>query len=676
MAGLSYSCYEGSWIRLPNFHALKPVKTGVVANFDTGLATRPENVGLAFRGWLEVPQDGEYTLTLISDDGSRLFVGDIGPGDGQGAVIKTTGLTGALPIPRRSFPGAVLPANDPVQWSTVEGVATFVCLSTGTPQLELADGSAKMQVDIVGGLRESLLLLPQSRIRVTGLTEPCLTPEGRLVAARLLVPNLQSVDLLEAAPRHWNQHPLQTISNLLSHPPRPESVGHLRGRARLMSNGGGFWLRDGAGEVFVQTAQSLPPANDVRLEVLGLWRGGSETNRLVLDQAVYRQWAQFENAPTNHTTITLPLLTKIEEIHALSRVEAEKKYPFRVRGVITDSWEESGLVQDDTRGIFFSGGDHSQFAVGDLVEIQGFSAPGDFAPNLAAQRITRLGLGIMPEPARPTWDLLLNGAMDCQWVELKGIVTQIQTNHIILRMVGGEMRLYQYLSQDDWKPFLNALVCLRGCLTARWSEHQVIAGEVTIARLQIDCLEPAPADPFDAPAKTIPEMWLFSLQSSALRRIKVTGQVLSQRGRECFLQEETNGLRFVLREPASFEPGARVEVVGFPELDGPSPVLRIAVRSSNARNNCAAKSKSTNAPKPNSRTRPCCLRTRWRNANGSKWRKNVFTKNSCRSPAALAWPRWRPTSCTTSATSSTASTSRRAPWPRVSRDRRSPAWSS
>ena len=579
VAGLSYSCYEGYWTQLPNFHALEPVKTGVAANFDISLVTRADNAGLSFRGWLVVPQEGDYTVTLISDDGARLLISDVEQAGGPETIIKRTGRVGALPEPQRLFPGATLPSHDPVQWSSVEGLVTFVDQSQTPATLEISDGGAKIQVEFMAVSHAALALLPQSRIRVTGLTEPRMTPEGRFIAAKLLSSDAQSVELLEAAPRHWSQSALQAVSHLLAHPPRPESVGHLRGRARLTGAGGEFWLQDGAEAVSIRTVQALPQTNEALVEVLGLWSRGSETNRLVLDHAVFRPWIDATNNANHLLVQSLPVLTKIEEVHALSRAEAEKNYPVRVRGVILNHGDGAGMIQDDTRGIYFSGLDATQkVAVGDFVEIEGFSGPGDFAPILMVQRLTRLGQGILPEPARPTWDLLLNGTMDAQRVELKGIVTQVQSNQIALLMVGGELRINTDLAKDDWKPLLNALICLRGCLWAKWNAqtHQVIAGEIRLTDQQIDCLEAPPADLFSAPTNRIADLSLFSLQSSALRRIKVTGQVLRQRDKEGFLADTTNGLRFFLKEPVSFEPGARVEVVGFLELGGPSPVLRAA----------------------------------------------------------------------------------------------------
>ena len=77
LSDLRFRYYEGAWSRIPDFDALKAVKTGTLtpASVDIRPRRRDENIGFVFEGVLNVPQDGEYTFTLDSDDGARLTVG-------------------------------------------------------------------------------------------------------------------------------------------------------------------------------------------------------------------------------------------------------------------------------------------------------------------------------------------------------------------------------------------------------------------------------------------------------------------------------------------------------------------------------------------------------------------------------------------------------------------------
>lgn len=77
VSDLTYKFYHGSWDKLPNWSALKPKKTGVLADgfFSIDPKDRNDNVGFLFEGKIEVPKDGDYEFYLNSDDGSELYAG-------------------------------------------------------------------------------------------------------------------------------------------------------------------------------------------------------------------------------------------------------------------------------------------------------------------------------------------------------------------------------------------------------------------------------------------------------------------------------------------------------------------------------------------------------------------------------------------------------------------------
>ena len=70
----SYSYFEGSWKTLPDFSKMKAKATGTGPAFDLGSAKRGTEYGLRFEGYVKMKAAGEYTFTLSSDDGSRLFI--------------------------------------------------------------------------------------------------------------------------------------------------------------------------------------------------------------------------------------------------------------------------------------------------------------------------------------------------------------------------------------------------------------------------------------------------------------------------------------------------------------------------------------------------------------------------------------------------------------------------
>lgn len=293
------------------------------------------------------------------------------------------------------------------------------------------------------------------------------------------------------------------------------------------------------------------------------------------------------NAPTN--AATLPGLRVAAQVHRLKREEAQRGYPVILRGTVTCVLPERQAVtlQDSTRGIYVvdvSTNGSAPPRIGEFLEVEGTSDPSFFAPIVNARRLTRLGAGQLPAPAQPTWDQLMNGSLDAQYVEVPGIVTAVHSNSISLLTRDGvlqiELRVIG-LEAEKFKRYEDALVRVRGCLFASWDyqTHQVRAGAVRIYGADILVDQPAPEDLFSTPAKTAAELRLFDPQAGLFQRVKVAGQVTHVSGHELFMADRGTGLRCVLKNPLSgVAAGDVVEVVGFPELSGAAaPVLREAV---------------------------------------------------------------------------------------------------
>jgi signal transduction histidine kinase len=283
----------------------------------------------------------------------------------------------------------------------------------------------------------------------------------------------------------------------------------------------------------------------------------------------------------------LPLLTTATEVHRLKREEAQRGYPVKLRGVITSVLPEhqAFTLQDATRGIYVvdvSSRGLGPPHIGEYIEVEGSSDPSLFAPIVNARHVHSLGAGHLPPPTRPTWDQLVNGSLDAQYVELQGIITAVHSNGVSLLTSEGtinvELRVTG-MNLDALRNHENALVRIRGCLYASWDyvTHQVKVGEVRIYAADVMVDQPAPADLFSIPQKSVVELLQFDPQASVLQRVKVSGQIIHTRDTECFLMDGMHGLRFTLRKPANLSPGDKVEVVGFPEFGRAFPILREAV---------------------------------------------------------------------------------------------------
>jgi signal transduction histidine kinase len=517
--GLVYRCFEGSnWDCLPDFKKLAPVKTGIVSNFDLTVITRPENVGLEFTGWFDAPRDGLYTFFVTSDDGCKLFLDEPAP---QFTVIGSA----PPPQPRRIAAGQSLSEDEVSQWSEVEGRVTFWEKSSGEAELELSSGAGSMRLQIIDVSGDPPPRLFHSRIRATGVCEATRTEDGQKLAGALLVPAWREIQALEPAPELWPDPGIPRIGNLA--------------RTNLSDD-----------------AEAIAPED------------------------LHRE------SDFNEPSQPLPVLTTAEQVQRLRRDEATRGYPVKIRGVLP--WVSGDyravVLQDSTRAIYVKGFpacSRDLPRVGEYWEIEGVSDPADFSPIVQATKAERLGIGRLPEPLRPTWDQLLNGSLDAQYVELQGIVTAVAAGRLTLLTRGGELNIEITSNHpESLNAYENALVRVRGCLFAKWNgmTHQVrVEPVVIIGNASITVDEPAPSDPFAAARKSAAELLFFDAQAGAFQRVRVSGQIVHAREEVYYMMDGTNGLRFIPKDPVHFQPGDWVEVVGFPELGGPSPVLHEAI---------------------------------------------------------------------------------------------------
>src|SRR2546426_674278 len=169
------------------------------------------------------------------------------------------------------------------------------------------------------------------------------------------------------------------------------------------------------------------------------------------------------------------VLTTAEQVHRLTREDAAHQYRAVIRGVVTCSLPESeaAVVQDSTRGIYVDRlnpalGRSPQ--VGELLEIEGVTDPGEFAPQVHAHKMTRLGVGELPPAIHPTWDQLINGSLDTQYVEMQGIVTSVHADGLTLLTHGGKIQVLLPATTGtnggSLTRYENSLIALRGCLFA------------------------------------------------------------------------------------------------------------------------------------------------------------------------------------------------------------------
>lgn len=566
--GIEYRCFEGAWERLPDFSKLTPTKAGTLSNFQIDVRSRGDGAALEFSGLLSIPREGMYKFYIWSDDGAQLFFPEPPP--------RLT-VHGADVVPSPKFipiGSAIMGTAEDSQWAQVEGVLNFVGQRAGGVELELGSGDNRMRLRFVNGGGEPPAYLLRSRIRAVGICRGILASD-RIQAGVLIVPDWKHVRVLEVPTEFWPAFPNTKISDLSQIQPTTVRVtGKLR-------EDGSMVLADDTGEVEIASLTSLPDPKDGLVEVLG--KSALSGKKIVLEQAVVRKSSEcLTNEPAS-----VHVLTTAAEVQRLGREEALRAYPVKISGVLTfvSPNYSAAVIQDSTRGIYVmfraDGWKPGLPQVGESWEIEGVSNPADFSPVVHVSKARRIGPGLLPVPIRPTWDQLINGSLDAQYVEIQGLVTAVHGNRATLLTRAEKINIsFPYYVPDHLQSYENSLVRIRGCLFPEWNRNtrllQISRGiRIVNPTLAVD--EPAPANPFDTVKKSAAELLLFDPQASALKRVRLCGQIVQVWDGIHFMMDGANGVRFIPKTNPELSAGDTVEVVGFPQLGGPSPVLREAV---------------------------------------------------------------------------------------------------
>jgi signal transduction histidine kinase/CheY-like chemotaxis protein/HPt (histidine-containing phosphotransfer) domain-containing protein len=287
----------------------------------------------------------------------------------------------------------------------------------------------------------------------------------------------------------------------------------------------------------------------------------------------------------------LPTLTNAHDAHSLTLEQAARNYPVHLRTVVTyydpvvDLRRPAFFVSDSSGAIFvaLSSPPAVPFKAGDLVEITGVSATGDYAPIVNAARAQLVGKSLLPATApRVTLTALLSGAEDGQWVEVEGVVHAVwqtgKTINLELALSDGAITAATLEEVGaDYGGLIDAKVTLRGNAAPRFN-HQ---GQMTGAKLffpdraHVTIEEPAPAYPFSLPVSPVSGLLRFTPDPPALHhRVHIRGTVtLAWPGRLLCIQDGAHGLCAQTDQTTPLSRGELVDVIGFPIIGAFTPTL-------------------------------------------------------------------------------------------------------
>ncbi|MGD0014116.1 MAG: response regulator [Bryobacteraceae bacterium] len=278
----------------------------------------------------------------------------------------------------------------------------------------------------------------------------------------------------------------------------------------------------------------------------------------------------------------LPTLTTVAQAHSLSEDQARMSYPVRLRAVVTFFTPVSHMltVQDDTDGIYVYVGaaEIPPLRAGQLVDVEGFSGPGDFAPVVVNPRIRILGEQAMPEPLRLDFNQLLSEPPDSRWVEARGTVCSVESfNGIVaLGVRSADRRFVVGLAFSNELPrrLLYSRIRFRGVLTPIFNrKRQLVAVQIRVPEPKFIQVE-ASAPPGPPALRSIVQLRQHSPGSGIDQASRIRGTVtLTHPTGPTYISDATGSVVIDNHTPSDLAVGDVVEATGFAEIGALNPVL-------------------------------------------------------------------------------------------------------
>ncbi len=405
-----------------------------------------------------------------------------------------------------------------------------------------------------------------------------------------------------------SQHmlPVTPISGLTvpTLPSLPARLVRVQGTIASQSLGEFIVVQDHSGSVRVNHRGLIPFQSGSPVEVYGyVARQGSA---LVLNGgtvlAASSQLAA-ESSPSGGSiplaaNNELPELRQVVQVRNLSASEAARGYPVRITGVLTyvNLSQNAQFIQDSSGGIFLGISRKGSELFPDalkLVEVTGFTGPGDFAPVVEVEEVHVLGDGVLPKPESVSMQVLMTGTMDSQWIALNGVVRSqaVAENATTIKLATGdsivEVRVPNASGHPAPRNFVDAWVEVRGVCATDFDNQRHLRGiRILVPNWdEVRTWSVGADDPFALAVRPLSGLLEFHAGDEGLHRAHVRGTVLLCRADGSFyLQDATGGMLVQAQAaPGLVKVGQILDVVGFPSIVNKLPVFQEGiVRSSTA----------------------------------------------------------------------------------------------
>jgi signal transduction histidine kinase len=285
------------------------------------------------------------------------------------------------------------------------------------------------------------------------------------------------------------------------------------------------------------------------------------------------------------------VLTNAAQVLRLTAAQAAQSLPVFLRGVVVDESQprERALILADASASLYLFADTNLFAPyhrRDLLVIKGVTSSGEFAPCVRTTTAERLGMGAAPRTRPVTYQQLITGALDAQYVEITGVVRQSSpaapdssTWRILLAADGGTVPVRIPIPRDP-RIQEDAEVTIQAvCLYEFNQKRQALSPVLQVPRgVTVSIKKLAPSDPYAAPVRSAVSLLQYSPDIPYGHRVHVRGVVTrSQPGSLVWIRDQSSGLRIQIHQTDDLQPGDQIDALGFPGYGSSSPVLEDAI---------------------------------------------------------------------------------------------------
>ena len=289
--------------------------------------------------------------------------------------------------------------------------------------------------------------------------------------------------------------------------------------------------------------------------------------------------------------LATPPLTNVAQVKQLSAVEAGKRLPVTLRGVITSL--DPGVIQDGSGAVYVGHLEVPDVKSGLLVEVTGVTDPGGFAPSvtgagkdgLVVAKV--LGTAPYPVPKPLTADGLLDPHNDNLWVSMSGTIRSwgrsTRADHAPYLRVGFQDHVVPIAIPTDidteWLLHsIGAVVEVQGVYSPRFNGRRQLTGAVIFVPSKdlIKVVKGGVADLFQLPMRPIELVGQFDGNAGS-EIYHSRGTVLLHRAREGFYMRGETGTAWIQSDITNrLAPGTEVEVAGFHNRSRGMPTLNDA----------------------------------------------------------------------------------------------------